>query len=199
MTVRASPGAAPALVLASTSPRRRELLAQIGVEPARIAAPDIDETPRAGELPRVYALRMAEEKARAVPLSPGEIALAGDTVVAAGRRILPRAADAGEVADCLRLLSGRRHRVLSAVVTIDAAGEVRTRLSESIVAFAPLDAATIAAYAAAGEGEGKAGGYAIQGRAGAFVRWMSGSYSGIVGLPLFETRALLRAAGLALD
>ena len=199
MTAGVSPGAVPALVLASTSPRRRELLAQIGVEPARIAAPDIDETPRGGELPRVYALRMAEEKARAVPLSPGEIALAGDTVVAAGRRILPRAADAAQVADCLRLLSGRRHRVLSAVATIDAQGALRLRLSESIVAFAPIDAAAIAAYAASGEGEGKAGGYAIQGRAGAFVRWMSGSYSGIVGLPLYETRALLRAAGLPLD
>ena len=199
MTAGVSPGAVPALVLASTSPLRRELLAQIGVEPARIAAPDIDETPRGGELPRVYALRMAEEKARAVPLSPGEIALAGDTVVAAGRRILPRAADAAQVADCLRLLSGRRHRVLSAVATIDAQGALRLRLSESIVAFAPIDAAAIAAYAASGEGEGKAGGYAIQGRAGAFVRWMSGSYSGIVGLPLYETRALLRAAGLPLD
>jgi septum formation protein len=189
----------PALVLASTSPRRRELLAQIGVEAARIAAPDIDETPRTGELPRLYAQRMAEEKARAVPLSAAEVALAGDTVVAAGRRILPRAADAEEVAHCLRLLSGRRHRVLSAVTIVDVQGALRTRLSESIVAFAPLDAATIAAYANSGEGEGKAGGYAIQGRAGAFVRWMSGSYSGIVGLPLFETRALLRAAGLALD
>ena len=198
MTGSLSSGAVPALVLASTSPRRRELLAQIGVEPARIAAPDIDETPGKAENPRLYALRMAQEKARAVPLRPGEIALSGDTVVAAGRRILPRAADADEVAWCLSLLSGRRHRVLSAIATIDAEGAVRTRLSESIVAFTPLDAATISAYVATGEGEGKAGGYAIQGHAGAFVRWMSGSYSGIVGLPLFEARALLRAAGLPL-
>lgn len=188
--------AAPLLVLASTSPRRLELLAQLGVTPHRVAAPDIDETPRKAEAPRVYALRMASEKAEAVGLVPGEIALAGDTVVAAGRRILPRAADADEVAHCLRLLAGRRHRVLSAIALKDGEGKVRTRLSESIVAFAPLDAATIAAYTAAGDGVGKAGGYAIQGAAGAFVRWMSGSYSGIVGLPLFETRALLLSAGL---
>lgn len=190
--------AAPLLVLASTSPRRRDLLAQLGVTPHRIAAPDIDETPRKGEAPRVYALRMASEKAAIVSLAPGEVALAGDTVVAAGRRILPRAADAAEVADCLRLLSGRRHRVLSAIALKDGQGRIRTRLSESIVAFAPLDPATIAAYAASGDGVGKAGGYAIQGPAGAFVRWMSGSYSGIVGLPLFEARALLLAAGVAL-
>lgn len=186
----------PLLVLASTSPRRRDLLAQLGVEPARVAAPDIDESPLKGERSRAYALRMAEEKARAVALVPQEIALAGDTVVAAGRRILPRAADAAEVASCLQLLSGRRHRVLTAVATIDADGKIRSRLSESIVAFAPLSPATIAAYASGGEGVGKAGGYAIQGAAGAFVRWMSGSYSGIVGLPLFETRALLLASGI---
>lgn len=190
--------AAPLLVLASTSPRRLELLAQLGVTPHRVAAPDIDETPRKGEAPRAYALRMAEEKAKAVELSPGEVALAGDTVVAAGRRILPRAADAAEVADCLRLLSGRRHRVLSAIAIKGSDGTLRTRLSESIVVFAPLDVATITAYAADGDGVGKAGGYAIQGPAGAFVRWMSGSYSGIVGLPLFETRALLLSAGLSL-
>ncbi len=184
------------LVLASTSPRRLELLAQIGVTPARIAAPDIDETPHRGERASDYALRMAEEKVRAVALSPGEVALSGDTVVAIGRRILPRAATCDEVAHCLHLLSGRRHKVYSALATIDAAGKLRTRMSTSIVAFAPLDAGAIAAYAASGEGVGKAGGYAIQGCAGAFVRWMSGSYSGIVGLPLFETRALLNAAGI---
>lgn len=188
--------AAPLLVLASTSPRRLELLAQLGVTPHRVAAPDIDESPRKGEAPRAYALRMAAEKAEVVALLPGEIALAGDTVVAAGRRILPRAANADEVTHCLRLLAGRRHRVLSAIALKDSDGNVRTRLSESIVAFAPLNAATIAAYASAGDGVGKAGGYAIQGPAGAFVRWMSGSYSGIVGLPLFETRALLLSAGL---
>ncbi len=188
--------AAPRLVLASSSPRRRELLAQIGLTPARIASPDIDETPQRAELPRDYALRMAVEKAQAVTLEPGEIALAGDTVVAIGRRILPRAADGGEVASCLRRLAGRRHRVFSAIATCDAEGRMRSRLSESIVAFAPLSAEEIASYAADGEGIGKAGGYAIQGRAGSFIRWMSGSYSGIVGLPVYETRALLRAAGV---
>lgn len=184
------------LVLASTSPRRRDLLAQLGVEPVRVAAPDIDETPHKAEQPRAYALRMAEEKARAVALEPGEVALSGDTVVAAGRRILPRASDADEVVRCLTLLSGRRHRVLTAVALIDADGSIKTRLSESIVVFAPLSSTMIAAYANSSEGVGKAGGYAIQGSAGAFVRWMSGSYSGIVGLPLFETRALLVAAGV---
>ena len=189
--------AQPRLVLGSTSPRRRELLAQIGVEPARIAAPDIDETPARAEPPRTYALRMATEKARAVAREAGEVVLAGDTVVAAGRRILPRPADADEVAWCLRLLSGRRHRVLSAVAAIDGDGRLRTRLSISTLTFAPLSPATIAAYAANGEGVGKAGGYAIQGGAGAFVRMLQGSYSGVVGLPLFETAALLRASGIA--
>lgn len=184
------------LVLASTSPRRLELLAQIGVVPARMAAPDIDETPHRGEPAPAYALRMATEKARAVALSPGEVALSGDTVVAIGRHILPRAADSDEVASCLKRLSGRRHKVYSALACLDEAGNLRTRMSTSIVAFAPLGDATIAAYALSGEGVGKAGGYAIQGRAGAFVRWMSGSYSGIVGLPLFEARALLNAAGI---
>ena len=190
--------AAPRLVLASTSPRRLELLAQLGVTPHRVAAPDIDETPRKGEAPRDYALRMASEKAAVVTLAPDEIALAGDTVVAAGRRILPRAADVEEVAHCLRLLAGRRHRVLSAIALNDGDGRIRTRLSESIVSFGPLDADAISAYATGGDGIGKAGGYAIQGSAGAFVRWMSGSYSGIVGLPLFEARALLLSAGVAL-
>lgn len=187
------------LILASTSPRRRALLDQIGVAPSRTAAPDIDETPRRAEHPRAYALRMAAEKAAAVPRGVDEVVLAGDTVVAAGRRILPRAADAAEVSACLKLLSGRRHRVLSAVAVIDGAGMLRTRLSESIVAFKRLSDAEIAAYAASGDGEGKAGGYAVQGRAAAFVRFIGGSYSGIVGLPLFETAALLRAAGIVSD
>ncbi len=179
------------------SPRRRDLLAQIGVIPPRIADPAIDETPHRGEAPDAYALRMATSKAKAVTQQADEIVLAGDTVVAVGRRILPRAADAQDVASCLRMLSGRRHTVLSAVAVIDVAGTIRTRMSRSIVAFASLDDATIAAYATGGEGFGKAGGYAIQGSAGAFVRWIRGNYSGIVGLPLFETRALLRAAGIA--
>ncbi len=184
------------LVLASSSPRRRELLAQIGVAPARIASPDIDETPRKGELPRAYALRMACEKAAAVIRAEGEAVLAGDTVVALGRRILPRAADAGEVAQCLTLLSGRRHRVFSAIAVVDDEGKLRTRLSETILTFKRLHPAEIATYAASGEGEGKAGGYAIQGRAAMFVRWLAGSHSGVVGLPLAETAALLGAAGV---
>ncbi|MCC7393455.1 MAG: septum formation protein Maf [Sphingomonadaceae bacterium] len=188
----------PQLILASSSPRRRELLAQLGISPAAIISPDIDETPHLREEPARYALRMACEKAAAVPLSAGQIALAGDTVVALGRRILPRAADGDDVAHCLRLLSGRRHNVFSALALRDATGKIRHRLSSSIVAFAPLDAGDIAHYVAGGEGVGKAGGYAIQGRAGGFVRWMRGSYSGIVGLPLFEARALLRHAGCAI-
>lgn len=184
-----------ALVLASSSPRRRELLAQIGVIPARIASPDIDESARKGELPRDYALRMAQEKALAVAPEPGVPLLAGDTVVAVGRRILPRAADAAEVRHCLDLLSGRRHRVLSAVALRVGDGPVRVKLSETILTFKRLHPDEIAAFAASGEGEGKAGGYAIQGLAAAFVRALSGSYSGVVGLPLYETAALLTAAG----
>ncbi len=187
---------APALVLASSSPRRRSLLAQIGLVPARIAAPDIDETPRRGELPRAYAQRMAAEKAAAVPRALGEVVLAGDTVVAAGRRILPRAADAAEVAACLGLLSGRRHRVFTAIAVVDTSGKLRQRVSESIITFKRLHADEIAAYAALDEGVGKAGGYALQGRAAAFVRALSGSYSGVVGLPLYEAALLLAAAGI---
>jgi septum formation protein len=184
------------LVLASSSPRRRELLAQIGITPARIASPDIDESARAGELPRDYALRMAVEKAAAVTRAGDEAVLAGDTVVAVGRRILPRAADAAEVRACLTLLSGRRHRVYSAVALVTADGQLRTRLSETILSFKRLHRDEIAAYAALGEGEGKAGGYAIQGHAGIFVRHLSGSYSGVVGLPLAEVGALLGAADM---
>ena len=185
----------PALVLASSSPRRRELLAQIGIVPARIAAPGIDETPEKGELPRPYAERMAAEKAQAVERAPGECVLAGDTTVAAGRRILPQAESAEDVARFLKLLSGRRHRVFSAVALVDMAGRLRTRTAESIVRFKRLHAGEIAAYAASGEGVGKAGGYAVQGRAGAFIPFLSGSYSGVVGLPLYETRTLLASAG----
>ncbi|HEX8556331.1 MAG TPA: nucleoside triphosphate pyrophosphatase [Sphingomonas sp.] len=186
------------LVLASSSPRRRDLLARLGVEPTRIAAPAIDETPRKAELPAAYALRLAIEKANAVDRAPGEIVLAGDTTIALGRRILPPADDETVQRKLLGLLSGRRHHCLSAVCVIDTTGHVRTRLSDTIVAFKPLSPAEIDAYIACGEGLGKAGGYAIQGRAEGFVRFLQGSHSGVVGLPLFETRALLRAAGLAL-
>lgn len=183
------------LVLASTSPRRRDLLARIGVAPDRIAAPDIDEAPLPGELPRVYALRLAEEKARAVARAEDEIVVAGDTTIALGRRILPPADTADVQRELLRALSGRRHHCLSAVCLIGIDGRARTRLSDTIVAFKRLTDAEIDGYLACGEGLGKAGGYAIQGRAEAFVRFLSGSYSGVVGLPLFETRALLESAG----
>jgi septum formation protein len=187
------------LILASSSPRRRELLARIGVTPDRIAAPDIDETPRKGELARVYALRMAEEKAQAVPRGEDEIILAGDTTVAVGRRILSQAENADMQRGFLKLLSGRRHHVLSAVCVIDGDGRVRTRISDSIVRFKALGEAEIDAYIRCGEGLGKAGGYAIQGRAEALIDWMAGSHSGVIGLPLYETRALLRSAGFPVE
>ena len=186
------------LVLASSSPRRRDLLARLGVVPSRVASPDIDESPHRAEVPRAYALRLAVEKACAVDRAAGEIVIAGDTTIALGRRILPPA-DTPEIQrDLLGKLSGRRHHCLSAVYVIDVSGRVRTRLADTIVAFKPLSAAEIDDYVACGEGLGKAGGYAIQGRAEAFVRFLSGSHSGVVGLPLFETRALLKTAGVAL-
>ncbi len=190
--------AIPELVLASTSPRRLELLGRLGLTPARIAAPDVDETPRRDEEPRAYATRIALAKAQAVERHDGEVVLAGDTTIAAGRRILGKPADDADLAAMLGLLSGRRHHCLSAICVIDAEGRVRGRLSDTVVAFRPLAPAEIDAYVACGEGQGKAGGYAIQGRAEAFVRFLHGSHSGVVGLPLTETRALLKAAGLPL-
>ena len=192
-----APVAPPALVLASASPRRRELIARLGLTPQRIAAADIDETPHKAELPRDYARRMAREKALAV-LDPGAHVLAGDTVVAVGRRILPKAEDLETARGCLALLSGRRHRVLSAVALRAPDGTLRERLSETVVRFKPLSREELEAYLAGGEWHGKAGGYAIQGSAEGLIAWISGSHSGVVGLPLFETRALLRAAGFAL-
>ena len=188
----------PTLVLASSSPRRRDLLARIGVTPARIEAPAIDESPRLRELPRAYALRLAEEKAGAVARAEGEIVIAGDTTIALGRRILPPAETEAVQRDLLGLLSGRRHRCISAVCVIGTDGKARNRMVDTIVAFKPLSASEIEAYIACGEGLGKAGGYAIQGRAEAFVRFLSGSHSGVIGLPLFETRALLLSAGYPL-
>lgn len=188
----------PALVLASSSPRRRDLLARIGAEPARTASPDIDETPLKAEVPRAYALRLARAKAAAIARADGEIVLAGDTTVALGRRILPPADDEAIQRRLLAVLSGRRHRCISAVCAIDTTGAERTRVVETIVAFKQLTPAEIDAYVASGEGLGKAGGYAIQGRAEALIRFISGSHSGVVGLPLFETRALLLASGLPL-
>jgi len=188
----------PALVLASSSPRRRDLLARIGASPDRICSPDIDESPLKGELPRAYALRLARAKAAAVDRHAGEIVLAGDTTVALGRRILPPAESETIQRKLLSLISGRRHRCISAVCVIDAEGTARTRVVETVVIFKRLSEAEIDAYVASGEGLGKAGGYAIQGRAEALIRQVSGSHSGVIGLPLFETRALLKAAGLPL-
>ncbi len=166
--------------------------------PDRIARPDIDESPRQGEAPRVYALRLAEAKARAVHRAANEIVLAGDTTVAAGRRILPPADTQDVQRKLLGLLSGRRHNCISAVCVIDTAGTVRTRMVETVVSFKRLTDAELEAYIKSGEGLGKAGGYAIQGRAEALIRFVSGSHSGVIGLPLYETRALLRASGYPL-
>ncbi len=188
----------PDLVLASASSRRLELLARLGVAPTRVIATDIDESPLPREIPRAHAVRLAAEKARAAHAqSAGAVVLAGDTVVGLGRRILPKAEDEATARRCLVALSGRRHRVFSAVAVIDADGRLREALSETIVRFKVLTEQEIAAYLAGGEGHGKAGGYAIQGSAEGFCTWLAGSHSGVVGLPLYETRRLLRAAGLA--
>lgn len=186
------------LVLASTSPRRLDLLRRIGIEPARVAAPDVDEDPLPGELPRPYVLRIAAAKALAVERAADEIVLAGDTTIAVGRRILGKPEDEADLRRMLGLLSGRRHHCYSAVCAIGADGKARTRISDTVVAFKRLSAADIDWYVASGEGMGKAGGYAIQGKAETFVRFLSGSHSGVVGLPVFETRALLASAGLDL-
>lgn len=191
-----APAPRPDLVLASTSPRRLELLARIGVIPARIAAPEIDETPLKGELPRAYVARLAEGKARAVEHTADEVVLAGDTTVAVGRRILEKPADEADLRRMLALLSGRRHHVWSGVCVVGSDGKPRVRVVGTIVAFKALSTAEIDWYVASGEGMGKAGGYAIQGRAESFVRFLSGSHSNVVGLPLFETRSLLSAAGV---
>jgi septum formation protein len=187
---------APRLVLASASPRRRELIGRLGLVPDAVAAADIDETPVPQELPRVYARRMAREKALAVA-GDGAHVLAGDTVVAVGRRVLPKAEDEATARRCLALLSGRRHHVLSAIALKHPDGSLHERLSDTVVRFKQLSAAEIDAYVAGGEWDGKAGGYAIQGSAEGLIAWISGSHSGVVGLPLFETRALLRHAGFA--
>ncbi len=187
----------PDLILASASPRRHELLARLGIKPAGIVAPDIHETPLKTELPRDYAVRMAREKADAVG-NDSSYVLAGDTVVAVGRRILPKAEDEAAARTCLALLSGRRHRVLSAITLRAPDGVIRERLSETQVRFKRLSAEEIDAYIAGGEWHGKAGGYAIQGSAEGLIAWIGGSHSGVVGLPLFETRALLKGAGFAI-
>lgn len=193
--MRDSSGVKPLpLILASSSPRRLMLLKQIGLVPDQVISPDIDETPAKDEQPRLYAERMARAKAAVVP-SADHLVLAADTVVAAGRRILPKAGDAEQVRACLTLLSGRRHRVLTAIVLAAPDGRITERVVESAVTFNRLTDAQIDRYIATREGEGKAGGYAINGHAASFIRFLSGSYSAVVGLPLFETAQLLRGHG----
>ena len=187
------------LVLASASPRRLDLLRQIGLEPDAVAAADVDETPLKTESPRQLALRLAAAKAaRVAGLELGAFVLAADTVVAVGRRVLPKAETEADGRACLELLSGRAHRVLTGVAVIAPDGRVAERLVESRVRFKRLTAAEIEGYLACGEGLGKAGGYAIQGRAGGLVIDLQGSYSGVVGLPLYETRNLLAGLGYRL-
>jgi septum formation protein len=184
------------LVLASASPRRLDLLAQVGVAPDRVDPADIDETPLRDETPRRHALRLAVEKARAVaPRSPGAIVLAADTVVAVGRRILPKAETPEQAAYCLKLLSGRNHKVLTGVAAIAPDGREASRLVETRVQFKHLSAQEQADYLAGGEWNGKAGGYGVQGVAGGFIIDLHGSYTSVVGLPLYETLNLLSGLG----
>ncbi|WP_177172487.1 Maf family protein [Paracoccus alkenifer] len=183
------------LVLASASPRRLELLAQIGIRPDAIIPADIDENPRKDEAPRAYVARMAAEKAACIAAAEPGVVLAADTTVVAGRRILGKPEDETQAAAFLRLLSGRRHLVLTAV-TVQSGGQARHRLVETTLRFRPLSGADIAAYVASGEWRGKAGGYGIQGRAAAFAPWMQGSFTGVVGLPLAETAVLLESFGV---
>jgi len=184
------------LILASASERRVDLLRQIGIAPDRIEPAELDETPGRGETPRHLVLRLAEAKARAVAARhPGAFVLGADTAVAAGARILPKAESEEEARRCLRLLSGRRHRVHGGVALLAPDGRLGRRYTVTAVAFKRLEPDEIDGYIASGEWHGKAGGYAIQGRAGAFVRLIVGSYSNVVGLPLYETAALLRGLG----
>lgn len=188
--IRKSEGISP-FILASASPRRLELLAQIGITPAQIVAAEIDETPRKTELPAIYALRMAQEKAAAVAaIHPDASILAADTVVACGRRILGKAKDERMARQFLELLSGRRHRVYTSVCLYHS-GATRCKTVMTQVRFKRLHAAEITAYLATGEWQDKAGAYAIQGQAAAFIPWISGSYSNVVGLPLAEVTHLL--------
>ena len=184
------------LILASASPRRLDLLQRIGIVPDAVEPADIDESVPKGELPRVHALRLAEEKAAAVATRhPQALVLAADTVVAVGRRILPKVEDEATLRACLALLSGRRHRVLTGVALAIPGGAVRSRLVETMIAMKRLSPQEVDFYAAHGEWRGKAGGYALQGYGEVYVRHIAGSYSNVVGLPLAETRVLLQSAG----
>jgi septum formation protein len=182
--------------LASASPRRRDLLALIGLVPDQIVAADLDESPLKDETPAQLALRLAVSKAQAVASSTPGFVLAADTVVCVGRRVLDKAETTEDVAACLKLLSGRGHRVYTGVAVVNPAGKLSSRLVETRISFKRLSAADTAAHLASGEGIGKAGGYAIQGLAGAFVTHLVGSYTGVMGLPLYETRCLLEGSGL---
>jgi len=187
------------LVLASASPRRLDLLARIGVTPDAVVAADVDESVPRGELPREHALRLAREKAQAVAARhPQDLVLAADTVVAVGRRILPKVEDEDTLRACMKLLSGRRHRVLTGVALVIPGGGLRERLVETMIAMKRLTDDEIAYYASHGEWRGKAGGYALQGYGEVYVRHIAGSYSNVVGLPLAETRVLLKSAGYPL-
>jgi septum formation protein len=184
------------LILASASPRRVDLLARIGVEPDAVVPADIDESVPRGELPRQHALRLAREKAIAVAAQePDALVLAADTVVAVGRRILPKVEDEATLRACMKLLSGRRHRVLTGVALAIPGNGLRERLGETMIAMKPLSDEEIDYYASHGEWRGKAGGYALQGYGEVYVRHIAGSYSNVVGLPLAETRVLLKSAG----
>ena len=180
------------LILGSGSPRRLELLGQLGIVPDAVRPPDIDETPQPGELPRPYCARMAREKAAAVTADASDIVLCADTTVALGRRILGKPADAREAESFLRLMSGRRHRVITAVA-LRQAENLRERVVVSTVRMKSLSDAEIRSYLATNDWQGKAGGYGIQGAAGALIPWISGSFTGIVGLPLAETASLLQS------
>jgi septum formation protein len=187
------------LILASASPRRIDLLARIGVRPDAVVPANIDESVPKGELPRVHALRLAREKAEAVALAdPESLVLAADTVVAVGRRILPKVEDEASLRACMRLMSGRRHRVLTGVALAVPGQGVRERLVETMITMKRLSEQEIDYYASHGEWRGKAGGYALQGYGEVYVRYIAGSYSNVVGLPLAETRMLLKSAGYSL-
>jgi septum formation protein len=187
---------AQGLVLASASPRRLDLLRQLGIEPSLVAPTDIDETPLKDELPRLLALRLAREKAAAASIRhPGQFIITADTVVSVGRRVLPKAETVAEVAECLVLLSGRRHRVQTGLAVVSPQGVTRSRVIVTSVTFKRLTKNEIDIYAACGEGIGKAGGYGIQGRAAAFVSFISGSHSAVLGLPIHDTYQMLTGLG----
>lgn len=184
-------------ILGSSSPRRLQLLAQMGITPDAVDPADIDESPLKGELPQHLALRLAVEKAQAVAARhPGKVVLASDTVVGVGRRILPKAEDEQTARKCLALLSGRRHQVYTGVAVVDSHGTLRKVLVDARVKFSRLTKSDVEQYIASGEWDGKAGGYALQGMASAFIPWINGSHTAIIGLPMAETRALLISAGV---